>query len=268
MNAYDKILNAQVQNNSRLCIGLDPDPSKISKQFKKNCDGIFQFLKLIIEVTSKFVCSYKINFAFFEQFGSKGIQIIENILTQIPNIIPTIADVKRSDIANSAKFYAKSIYEHFRFDGITLNPLLGKDSLEPFFDYSEKINFILILTSNPGAEDFQKISVINKFFYEILVEKNINWFPSKSLGFVVGGTNPEDFDKIRQKTPENFILSPGIGAQGGKLDKILDLNGNKPLIVNISRSILYPLTEKFDIKNVEERTKYYQNLLRYSTRNE
>lgn len=262
MNSYQKITKAQACNNTFLCVGIDPDPDRIPYQFNNFPNGIFEYLKFIIKATQDYVCAYKINFAFFEQFGSKGFEILENTLEIIPKTIPTIADAKRSDIANTAKFYAKSIYEHFRFDGVTLNPLLGRDSLDPFFCYQDKINFILILTSNPGAEDFQKIDINGKFLFEVVLEKALNWFYYENCGFVVGATKPDEFTKIRRTAFRNFILAPGVGAQGGDLEKILQINEEKPLIVNVSRNIIYPNTKNFSIDYLKENAKYYWKFLK------
>ncbi|MGQ9818386.1 MAG: orotidine-5'-phosphate decarboxylase [Candidatus Kapaibacteriales bacterium] len=262
MNSYTKILNAQIQNKSRLCIGLDPDPDKIPAEYISSTDKILDYIKLIIDLTKNYVCAYKINFAFFEQFGSKGYQILEKILTFIPDTISTIADVKRSDISNSAKFYAKSVYEHFQFDCVTLNPLLGKDSLDPFFDYQDKLNFVLILTSNAGTEDFLKLFFSDKFLFEILLEKVLHWYNSKTCGLVVGATKPKDFSKIRQFAPDYFILAPGIGTQGGDLNTILKANQEKPLIINVSRDIIYPNTPKFSHNYIINKTEEYWNSLK------
>lgn len=262
MDSLTKIRKAQIKNNSRLCIGLDPDPDKIPTKYNSSMSKILDFLKLVIDLTKNYVCAFKINYAFFEQFGSKGFQILEKILTFLPENIPTIADVKRSDIPNSAKFYAKSVFKHFQFDCVTLNPLLGKDSLDPFFEYQDKFNFILILTSNLGADDLLKLNIGDKFLFEILLEKILNWFNSQTCGLVVGSTKPKEFAKIRQIAPNHLILAPGIGAQGGNLDTILKANKDKPLIINISRAIIYPNAQKFSPETIISNAEKYWNLLK------
>lgn len=264
MDSYTKIRKAQIKNNSILCIGLDPDPDKIPTEYNSSITKILDYLKIIIDLTKNYVCAYKINFAFFEQFGSKGFQILEKILTSLPENIPTIADVKRSDISNSAKFYAKSVFKYFQFDCVTLNPLLGKDSLDPFFEYQDKLNFILILTSNLGADDLLKLNIGDKFLFEILLEKILNWYSAQICGLVVAATKPTEFAKIRQIAPNHFILAPGIGTQGGNLDAILKANKDKPLIINVSRDILYPNTLKFSLESIIFNVEKYWNLLKYS----
>lgn len=262
MDSYTKIRKAQIKNNSRLCIGLDPDPDKIPAEFNSSMNKILDYLELIVDLTKKYVCAYKINFAFYEQFGSKGFQILEKILIHIPENIPTIADVKRSDISNSAKFYAKSVFEHFQFDCVTLNPLLGKDSLDPFFEYQDKLNFILILTSNVGADDLLKLNIGGKFLFETLLEKILNWYNTNTCGLVVGATKPTEFAKIRQIAPNHLILAPGIGTQGGNLDAILKANQDKPLIINVSRDIINPNAQKFSPENIINNAEKYWNLLK------
>ncbi|MFN3782228.1 MAG: orotidine-5'-phosphate decarboxylase, partial [Candidatus Kapaibacteriota bacterium] len=156
MTSFEKLKKIQQTNNSRLCIGLDPQKEKLPKPIPKSIEGIFEFNKIIVELTSKFVSAYKLNFAFYEQFGSNGIEILEKTLEIIPKSIVTIADGKRADIGNTSKAYARAIYEHFRFDCATLNPYLGIDSIEPFFDFKNSLNFVLVVTSNAGSSDFQK----------------------------------------------------------------------------------------------------------------
>lgn len=262
MNSYHKLISLQKKTNSRLCIGIDPDPSKMPASFQGSIDSILKFCQIVIDATKQYACAYKFNLAFFEQFGSKGLQILEKTLEYLGTDAVTIADGKRGDIGNSSKAYAKSIYETLNFDCATLNPLMGKDSLEPFFDDANKLNFILLLTSNPGANDFQKISVEGKFLFQIILEKITSWFNYEQLGFVVGATQIEEFGIIRRSLPEHFILSPGVGTQGGDLQSVLKANDSRPLIINITRDIIYPSNEGNLYQNIESRAKYYWEQLR------
>lgn len=257
MNVFDKLNKVQKFKNTRLCIGLDPQIEKLPEVLPKNTEGLLEFNKTIIEATKNYVCSYKLNFAFYEQYGSKGFEVLEKTLEIIPNNVVKIADGKRADIGNTSKAYAKSIFEFFKFDCTTLNPFLGIDSLEPFFDYSDKLNFVLICTSNPGAMDFQKIIINDKFFFEIILEKLLASFPTQKLGFVVGATNEQEFAKIRKLAPDNFILVPGIGAQGGNLERIINKNQNKYLIVNVGRDIIFATHEKDFRSKMMEKTLHY-----------
>ena len=262
MTVFEKLLELQRSKNTRLCVGLDPRVEQLPKPFKKNLKDLQKFLDTVIEITHPFACAYKINFAFFEQFGYKGLEIIENIKKIIPKEIVTIADAKRSDIGSTAQAYAKSVYSYFDFDSITLNPYLGIDSLLPFFEYEGRLNFVLICTSNSGSADFQKIKLGKKFFFEIVLEKLTSSFPSETLGLVVGATNPSEFRIVRQKCPQNFILTPGIGAQGGNLDEILRINQNLPLVVNVSRDIIFASSGEDFEKQIYNKAKYYSEQLR------
>lgn len=262
MNSYRKLVSLQKETNSRLCVGIDPDPSKMSTSFRNSVDSILKFCRIVIDATKQYACAYKFNLAFFEQFGSKGFRILEKVLEYLKNDVVTIADGKRGDIGNSSKAYAKSIYESFNFDCATLNPFMGKDSLEPFFEIPSKLNFVLLLTSNPGANDFQKITIAEKFLFQIMLEKIASWFNSQQLGFVVGATKVEEFGIIRRSVPEHFILSPGVGTQGGDLQSLLKANDFRPLLVNITRDIIYSSNEDDLYQNIQSRAKYYWEQLR------
>ncbi len=258
---YDRLIKIQQKKHSLLCIGLDPDPSRLPPIFEKNESGVLKFCKTIIDSTHQFACAFKINFAFFEQFGPNGFRLIDEVLKSIPDDVITIADAKRGDIGNSSKAYARGIFESFSFDCVTLSPFMGTDSLEPFFDYKEKLCFVLLLTSNPGRFDFQTLSTNEGKIYEIVAEKFTQKFNYKQLGFVVGATDLQGFQQIRSKIPQNFILSPGIGVQGGNADNLLNINKGKPLIVNVSRDISYPKDfHKFELAVFEQAKKYWQLL--------
>ncbi len=259
MNSYEKIKQAQERLKTSLCVGIDPDFSKIPSIFPKNAKGIEEFSLKIIDATKDISPTYKINFAFFEYFGSKGIAALENIISYIPDTTFTIADAKRSDIGNSSKFYADSILKNYNFDSITVNPLMGKDSLEPFFEYNDKMIFLLAITSNKGANDFLKIKNNNRELFQTIIEKAKKWYPHLNLGFVVGATQIEEFKLARIQAPNNYFLIPGVGAQGGNISE-LQKYGLSPSIINVSRDILFASTqidfaEKARIKAIE-----YSNL--------
>lgn len=261
MKAFEKLSSIQKANNSRLCISLDPEIEKIPTYFPKSTEGILEFNRTIINITHQFVCAYKLNFAFYEQYGPKGLETLEKTLELIPQKIVTIADGKRADIGNTSKAYAKSLFEYFKFDSATLNPYLGIDSLEPFFNYSDKLNFVLVCTSNPGSSDFQKLLINDKYLFEIVLDKLLTRFPLENLGFVVGATNEKEFEKVRNIAPQNFILVPGIGAQGGNLEAILKANQNMNLIINVGRDIIYAsFNEDFEEKVLEKTLQYHKLL--------
>ena len=264
MNFIEKYLKAAQKNNSLVCIGLDSDLNKIPKLLSKSRDTLFEFNKKIIDATVDLVCAYKPNMAFYEVGGSAGITSLKKTIQYIPNHIPVILDAKRGDIGNTNKMYAKEIFEYFGTDATTVSPYLGEDSIAPFAEYQDKLTFVLCLTSNPGAKDFQLLEVeekpsINKEgkpLYKVVAQKVKDWNKNNNLGLVVGATFPEQLKEIREMVEDMPILIPGVGAQGGDLEKVVqygtDKNG-KMAIINSSREIIFASAEKdFDKKAREK----------------
>lgn len=229
---------------SFLCIGLDVDLDKIPSHLLAFEDPIFEFNKAIIDATNHLCVSYKPNTAFYEAYGLKGWQslqkTIEYITTNYPEIF-TIADAKRGDIGNTSSRYAKAFFEDLNFDSITVAPYMGKDSVEPFLEFEDKHTILLALTSNDGALDFQTLDCNGSPLYKQVLDTSKTWKNSESLMYVVGATKPEYFAEIRKIIPDNFLLVPGIGAQGGDLNEVckFGLNQNIGLLINSSRSIIY-----------------------------
>jgi len=242
MKAADKI----IQNNNAgkfICIGLDPDINKIPKHLLSYPSPITAFNKSIIEETSEYAAAYKLNFAFYESLGSRGFDIIEETLSFIPNHILTIGDAKRGDIENTSKMYAKSVFEHFNFDSVTVNPYMGKDSIDPFLQYFDKLVFFLTLTSNPGSADIEKLILKSgRFLFQEVITKINHWNQFNNCGLVFGATqNLELQDNINLFNGMPVLL-PGIGEQGGNIDEIFSIfnnAGRKNFIINISRGIIY-----------------------------
>ena len=260
MNSYNKLNQLFNNYKNNLCIGLDPDYTKLPQGFEQNPTGIYNFLIEIINATKDIAIAYKFNFAFYEVFGSKGIEIIEKALPQIPSDKFIIADVKRADIGNSSKFYAEAVYKHLQFDAATINPLMGVDSLEPFFTDSEKMNFVLALTSNPGSRDFlNNLNFFPSLFREIM-RKFTELYSETNLGFVVGGTKPEYTQNARLLAPAYTFLIPGIGTQGGDLKQFTNKN-IMPAIFNVSRDIIFPETSGEYFHAVREKALEYSKLM-------
>ena len=225
---------------SFLCIGLDTDVDKIPPHLLKEEDPVFEFNKLIIDATSDLCVAYKPNIAFYESMGIKGWKSLEKTLDYIPDNIFTIADAKRGDIGNTASRYAKTFFETYAFDSITIAPYMGKDSVTPFLSYDGKWAIMLALTSNEGALDFQMLDVADhKLFEEVLI-KSKAWGSNDNMMFVVGATRGELIEKVRTLVPEHFFLVPGVGAQGGSLEEVAKygLNDQCGLLVNSSRGII------------------------------
>ncbi len=242
----EKLTNAIRNNDSLLCIGLDPDPELMPGRV-----GVFKFNKAIIDVTSDRVCAYKLNLAFYEVLGDEGLDALKRTIKYIPDDIPVIGDAKRGDIGNTAKAYAKAIFSNLGFDATTVNPYLGFDSVEPFIEYWDKGVFILCRTSNPGAVDFQSLhfeTERGRFpLFEIVALRAAQWNKHGNIGLVVGATYPEELKLIRQNHPNMQLLIPGIGAQGGDLASAVrygvNAQGQKAIFTS-SRQIIYASSGK------------------------
>lgn len=248
---------------SFLCIGLDTDIQKIPKFLLECEDPIFEFNKKIIDATSSYCVAYKPNIAFYESLGINGWKALEKTINYINSSYPeifTIADAKRGDIGNTSSMYAKAYFENLNFDSITINPYMGKDSVEPFLEYKNKHTILLALTSNVGAFDFQTKNIVDNSnnLYEEVIKTSTSWENSNQLMYVVGATKASYLKKIRNIAPNNFLLIPGLGAQGGDLKEVCDngLNNEVGLLINSSRSIIYASNDtNFDIdaaKNAQE----------------
>jgi len=241
MNFIEKLARASHKNKSLLCVGLDTDPALVPET-----TSVFEFNKAIIDATSDLVCAYKPNIAFYEAMGTTGLEALKKTRDYIPEEIPVIIDAKRGDIGNTAKAYAKSLFEHYNFDAMTASPYLGLDSLEPFINYHDRGIFILCRTSNPGAADFQSLSIQMeggpKMLFEIVAEKVNSWNTHGNLGLVVGATYPRELKLIRERYPEIPLLIPGVGTQGGELSETVKFGvdaRHEKTIITSSRQILY-----------------------------
>lgn len=228
---------------SYLCIGLDTDPDKIPKHLRATEDPVFEFNKQIIDATHGYCVAYKPNIAFYEALGPGGWESLRKTLDYIPKNIFTIADAKRGDIGNTAALYAKTFFDYLDFDALTVAPYMGEDSIRPFLNYKGKWTILLAHTSNPGSEDFQLLESkqTGRMVYEEVMVKALTWGSPEQLMFVVGATKAERFASIRKIVPENFLLVPGIGAQGGDLESVSKhgMNAHCGLLVNSSRAIIY-----------------------------
>ena len=241
-----------------LCVGLDTDAAKMPGHLSKDKKGIIQFNKAIIEATRDFCVGYKINTAFYECLGVKGWEILEETLAHIPSTHFKIADAKRGDIGNTSAQYARTFFEVFPFDAVTVTPYMGEDSIRPFLEYENKWTIVLALTSNSGSADFQRLNLYQdsddqgrlpqkqnpqpkKSVYEKVLEKVATWGTVDNLMFVVGATRTAELANVRAIIPDHFLLVPGVGAQGGSLQDVAryGMNTDIGLLVNSSRNILY-----------------------------
>jgi orotidine-5'-phosphate decarboxylase len=247
MSFIQRLRQVQIEQKSLLCIGLDVDVDKIPAHLRLRENPALEFNRQIIEATHEFVCAYKPNLAFYEAMGESGITTLKETLKLIPKSVLTIGDGKRGDIGNTAERYAKSLFDDFKFDSVTVNPYMGFDSVNPFLSNPEKGVFILALTSNAGSKDFQRLKVGTQPLYVKVVHLAKKWNVNKNIGLVVGATHPKELQRIRKIVPDMPILIPGIGKQGGDLKSAIrygcDTHGQLA-VINASRSILYASSGK------------------------
>lgn len=243
MKASLKLSKAIAETRSLLCVGLDPEIHKLPLSVDKSTKGLVEFCTGIINSTKDYAAAYKINTAFFEQYGAKGIEAMEEVFAAVPSERFLIADAKRGDIGNTSKAYSKAFFEALNSDAITVSPYMGSDSIEPFLEYENKMVFILALTSNKGSADFQRIKFSGKELYKSVIETALNWQRRAEIGFVAGATHPLDIASIRDITGCTLLI-PGIGAQGGDAEAVLKANGDFPAIINSSRAIIYASNEE------------------------
>ena len=239
-----KIFEQIKKKRSFLSIGLDVDLKKIPPHLLSESDPIFSFCKKIIDSTNKYAIAYKPNIAFFESYGAMGWKSLEKVSDYLSSKYPeifSIADAKRGDIGNTAYQYARAFFENLSFDSITVNPYMGRDSVEPFLSFKDKSTILLTLTSNYGADDFQFFGSPKNPLFERVIEVSKSWNNSNRLMYVIGANQINQLKKIRGLLPDSFFLIPGVGAQGGDLIKVIlnGINDKCGLIINSSRQIIY-----------------------------
>lgn len=260
MNSFLKYKKSAELAGSPLCVGLDVDLDKIPGHFENAPNSIFEFNKEIIDATKDLTASYKINFAFYEQYGIEGLKALDKTLSYIPSNIFTIADAKRGDIGNSSKKYAKACFEAFEFDSITVAPYMGSDSVKPFLEYTDKFVFLLALTSNQGSFDFQREIVREEPLYMQVIRKSMEWASEENLGFVVGATFPQKIEELRAIAYKSLFLIPGVGAQGGDSRAVIKANMGGPALINVSRDIIFAGEGEDFAAKARERALLYKEL--------
>jgi orotidine-5'-phosphate decarboxylase len=241
----------QIKNKRTfLCVGLDTDIKKIPSHLLQDEDPIFSFNKAIIDATSEYCVAYKPNLAFYESMGVKGIVAFEKTIDYLKKNYHNhfiIADAKRGDIGNTSAMYARTFFETYNIDSLTVAPYMGEDSVTPFLGYDGKWVILLALTSNKGSYDFQLTEdrTGEKLFEKVLLTSQ-KWGNEDNMMYVVGATQGRMFEKIRQIVPNHFLLVPGVGAQGGSLQEVCTFGMNKDcgLLVNSSRGIIYASNDK------------------------
>ena len=249
MITKQQLTESILSKQSFLCVGLDTDIKKLPQHLLIEDDPIFTFNKAIIDATAEYCIAYKPNLAFYECMGLQGMAAFEKTINYLKQNYPehfVIADAKRGDIGNTSSLYARAFFETYNVDALTIAPYMGEDSVTPFLNYPGKWVVLLALTSNKGAHDFQLIEDTDgECLFEKVIRKSQEWGSPENTMYVVGATQSRLFEDIRHIAPNNFLLVPGIGAQGGNLHEVCKYGMNKTcgLIVNASRSIIYASTD-------------------------
>lgn len=254
-----KLVSEIRRKKSFLCVGLDTDPSQIPAAFHSLANPVLAFNRLVIEATADLAVAYKINTAFYEAQGPAGWETLQATLASIPPEVFTIADAKRGDIGNTADQYARTFFQTYPFDSVTVSPYMGADSIKPFLAYEGHWVIALGLTSNAGSEDFQKLDCGGKPLYRRVMEKLASWGSPDQLMFVVGATQGHALKEIRQWFPDHFFLIPGVGAQGGRVAEVCAQaqNAEGGILINVSRGILYGGEGETEEKRIREAALHY-----------
>jgi orotidine-5'-phosphate decarboxylase len=242
MTFTDKLLHCSRRSDSLLCVGLDTDLERIPRFLLKEKNPVRVFNRAIIEATSDLVCAYKPNAAFYEALGEDGWGALAATRRMVPDPIPVIIDAKRGDIGNTARLYARAFFEQLDFDAITVNPYMGFDAVAPFLEYPGRCALVLCLTSNPSAGQIEGLPADGRPVFMHVAGRAVEWSRHGLCGLVAGATRADDLRQIRALAPRLPILIPGVGAQGGDLERAV-ANGvdesGELAIINASRAVLY-----------------------------
>ncbi len=242
----ERLLALQAERRSALCVGLDPDPAHLPAALLERHplpEAVYAFNAAVIEACWREACAFKVNFAFFEALGVEGWSVLKRTVQAVPGGTLVIGDAKRADIGNSARFYARAVYEIIGCDACTVAPYMGEDSVRPFLDFPGKAAFVLAHTSNPGRRDFQELETPGgEPLYARVAREAMRWAEGAAgeAGLVVGATDAAALGALRARCPGAPFLVPGVGAQGGDAEQVMRLGaGGGPVLVNSSRQILY-----------------------------
>ena len=247
MTFLEMLHNASTRNNSMLCVGLDPEPTRFPAEMQGNPRKIYDFCAAIVDATADLVCAFKPQIAYFAAHGAEDQleRLMQHIRANAPEV-PVILDAKRGDIGSTAAQYAKEAFERYGADAVTLSPFMGFDSVAPDLAYPGKGAFLLCRTSNPGGDDLQNQRLASVDGQPLLYEHIAGlvqgpWNKNGQLGLVVGATYPAEIERVRALAPTVPLLIPGVGAQGGDAAATVKAGWrpNGPIVVNSSRAILY-----------------------------
>ena len=256
-----ELVNQIKTKRTFLCVGLDTDLKKVPQHILKEEDPIFSFNKAIIDATADYCVAYKPNLAFYEAFGVKGLMAFEKTVKYLKENYPNhfiVADAKRGDIGNTSAMYARTFFEEYDVDSLTVAPYMGEDSVTPFLGYDGKWVIVLALTSNKGSHDFQLTEDKDgERLFEKVLKTSVNWGNKDNMMYVVGATQGKMFEDIRRIVPDHFLLVPGVGAQGGSMEEVCKYGMNKEcgLLVNSSRGIIYAANDETFAQTAAEKAK-------------
>ena len=247
MSFIDQLRQAQEQNHSMLCVGLDPEPARFPAGVARDAAGIYAFCAAIVEATADLACAFKPQIAYFAAHRAEGeLERLIAHMRQVAPRVPIILDAKRGDIGSTAEQYAREAFERYGADAVTLSPFMGFDSVEPYLKYEGKGAFLLCRTSNPGGDDLQNQRLADEAGQPRLYEHVARlaqgpWNVNGQLGLVVGATYPAEIERVRALAPTVPLLIPGVGAQGGDAAATVRAGwrADGPILVNSSRAILY-----------------------------
>jgi orotidine-5'-phosphate decarboxylase len=258
--ARAKLVDAWRGSGSLLSVGLEPSPKYLPRGFEPTLVGHERFLLGLIEATEGLACAYKLNVAFFEALGAEGWALMERVRARVPRQCLLIADGKFSDIGTTAERYAEAIYAQLDADAATVNPIMGRDSVEPWLAHADRLTFFLVLTSNPGASDFLLADGLYRRIARRLVEWGAQAQVPGSVGFVVGATRTDRIGEVRQIGPDVPFLVPGVGAQGGSVRETVNAGRAEggadafpALLFHVTRGVLPGPEEQGDVFEIVRR---------------
>ncbi len=268
MTKQQLIENIRIKE-SFLCVGLDSDRKKLPHHLLGDDDPQFSFNKAIIDATAPYCVAYKPNVAFYECEGIQGWTSLEKTVEYLRRYYPDhliIADAKRGDIGNTSAMYARCFFEELGVDAVTIAPYMGEDSVTPFLGYPGKWVILLALTSNKGSHDFQMTEVEDSHerLFETVIRKSQSWADEQQMMYVVGATQGQLFEDVRRIAPNNFLLVPGVGAQGGSLEEVCryGMTDECGLLVNSSRGIIFADSTEHFAATAAQKAKELQQQMR------
>jgi orotidine-5'-phosphate decarboxylase len=249
--------------NTRLCVGIDPVRERLPGILLEEPDPLLRFCTDIVDATLEFALAFKPNMAFFEADGAEGLDRLQALIAHIPDHIPVILDARRGDVGPSSEQSARMAFETFGADAVTVNPWMGRDSVQPYLDYEERGIFLVAATGNPGAADLQELTVEGESLSTRVARSASFWNEHGNVGLMTGGNRPAEVAKLREAAPDLPFLVVGMGEEGSEIGRVMKaaLNYlNEGVIFSISRAILYTRDPEFQ-RGAEQAARAFMNVL-------